>query len=204
MKITLALSALLVSTTFTFAGGGGKNVMKAMEPVLAIPTLEVVKDYYVGVGYSCAQVTGDNPDQEFLAMGAISVDVGYRINEFLAVEARYTHSIGDINYKTWNVDRDLDGSSLSNLGIYLKPQYNFEAFGLYGLLGYGQVKLDNGENTFTENGLQYGLGTTFTVLGTNIFLDYRRLYDGEGFDTLASENQDVAANSYTLGVNYLF
>lgn len=204
MKITLALSALLLSTTFTFAGGGGKNVMKAMEPVLAIPTLEVVKDYYVGVGYSCAQVTGDNPDQEFLAMGAISVDVGYQVNEFLAVEARYTRSLSDINYKTWNVDRDLDGSSLSNLGIYLKPQYNFEAFGLYGLLGYGQVKLDNGENTFTENGLQYGLGTTFSVLGTNIFLDYRRLYDSEGFDTLASDEQDVAANSYTLGVNYLF
>ncbi|MBA1421557.1 MAG: porin family protein [Epsilonproteobacteria bacterium] len=203
MKITLALSALLLSSTFTFAGGG-KNLVKAVEPVLAIPTLEVVKDYYVGVGYSCAQVTGDNPDQEFLAMGAISVDVGYQINEFLAVEARYTRSLSDINYKTWNTDRDLDGSSLSNLGIYLKPQYNFEAFGLYGLLGYGQVKLDNGENTFTENGLQYGLGTTFTVLGTNIFLDYRRLYDGEGFDTLASENQDVAANSYTLGVNYLF
>ncbi len=204
MKITLALSSLLLSTTFTFAGGGGKNFMKAVEPVLAIPTLEVVKDYYVGVGYSCAQVTGDNPDQKFLAMGAMSVDVGYQVNEFLAVEARYTRSLSDINYKTWNVDRDLDGSSLSNLGIYLKPQYSFEAFGLYGLLGYGQVKLDNGENTFTETGLQYGLGTTFSVLGTNIFVDYRRLYDSEGFDTLVSENQDVAANSYTLGVNYLF
>ena len=204
MKITLVLSALLLSSTFTFAGGGGKDVVRAVEPVLAIPALEVVKDYYVGVGYSCAQVTGDNPDQEFLAMGAISVDVGYQINEFLAVEARYTHSIGDINYKTWYVDRDLDGSSLSNLGIYLKPQYNFEAFGVYGLLGYGQVKLDDGQDTYTENSFQYGLGTTFTMMETNIFLDYRRLYDGEGFDSLATSEQDVAANSYTLGINYLF
>jgi len=203
MKITLSLAALLLSSTFAFAGGGEKGVIEAIEPVLPIP-VEVTKDYYVGIGYSCAQVTGDNPDQEFLTMSAISIDAGYQINEFLAVEARYTHSLGDINYKTWNVDRDLDGSSLSNLGIYLKPQYNFEAFGVYGLLGYGQVRLDDGQNTFTESGLQYGLGTTFTVMGTNIFVDYRRLYDNEGFDTLATEQQDVAANSYTLGVNYLF
>lgn len=204
MNIKLSLTALLLSSTFTFAGGGGKNLVKAMEPVLAIPPLEVVKDYYVGVGYSCAQVTGDNPDQEFLAMGAVSLDIGYQINAFLAVEARYTHSIGDINYKTWNIDKDLAGSALSNLGIYLKPQYNFEAFGVYGLLGYGQVKLDDGQNTFTENSLQYGLGTSFTMMETTIFIDYRRLYDGEGFDSLATSAQDVAANSYTLGFNYLF
>ena len=203
MKITLSLVTLLLTSTFTFAGGGGKGVIEAVEPVLPIP-VEVTKDYYVGVGYSCAQVTGDNPDQEFLAMGAISIDVGYQINEFLAVEARYTHSLSDVNYKTWNVDKDLDGSSLSNLGIYLKPQYNFEAFGVYGLLGYGQVRLDDGQSTFTESGLQYGLGTTFTMMDTHIFVDYRRLYDDEGFDTLATGQQDVAANSFTLGVNYLF
>jgi len=41
-------------------------------------------------------------------------------------------------------------------------------------------------------------------MDTNIFVDYRRLYDGEGFDSLATEDQDFAANSYTLGVNYFF
>ena len=204
MKITLSLTALLLSSTFAFAGGGGKGVVEAVEPVLAIPMLEVTKDYYVGVGYSCAQVTGDNPDQEFMTMSAISLNAGYQINESLAVEARYTRSLGDVNYKTWNIDRDLDSSSLSNLGIYLKPQYNFEALSVYGLLGYGQVRLDDGQNTFTESGLQYGLGTTFVVMDTHIFVDYRRLYDDEGFDSLATEAQDVAANSYTLGVNYLF
>ncbi|PTB83829.1 hypothetical protein C9926_00855 [Sulfurovum lithotrophicum] len=204
MNIKLSLTTLLLSSTFTFAGGGGKGVIKAVEPVMAIPEMEVVKDYYVGVGYSCAQVTGDNPDQEFLAMGAVSLDVGYQINTFLALEGRYTHSIGDINYKTWNIDRDLDGSSLTNLGIYLKPQYNFDAFGIYSLLGYGQVKLDDGQETYTENSLQYGLGTTFTIMETTIFIDYRRLYDGEGFDSLSTSEQDVAANSYTLGINYLF
>jgi len=204
MKITLSLAALLLTSTFAFAGGGGKGIIEAVEPVLDIPPMEVTKDYYVGVGYSCAQVTGDNPDQEFMTMSAISLNAGYQINESLAVEARYTRSLGDVNHKTWNVDRDLSSSSLSNLGIYLKPQYAFEAFNVYGLLGYGQVSLDNGRNTFTESGLQYGLGTTFIVMDTNIFVDYRRLYDGEGFDSLATEDQDFAANSYTLGVNYFF
>jgi len=203
MKITLSLTALLLSSTFAFAGGGGKGVVEAVEPVLPIP-VEVTKDYYVGVGYSCAQVTSDNPDQEFMAMTALSLNAGYQINDSLAVEARYTRSLGNVNYKTWNVDRDLSSSSLSNLGLYLKPQYNFEAFGVYGLLGFGQVSLDNGQNTFTESGLQYGLGTTFTMMETNIFVDYRRLYDGEGFDNLTTDAQDTAANSFTLGVNYLF
>lgn len=204
MKITLSLIALLLSSTLAFAGGGEKGVIEAVEPVLAIPPMEVTKDYYVGVGYSCMQVTGDNPDQEFMTMSAVSLNAGYQINESLAVEARYTRSLGDVNYKTWNVDRDLDSSSLSNLGLYLKPQYAFEAFSVYGLLGYGQVRLDDGQNTFTESGLQYGLGATFVVMDTHIFVDYRRLYDNEGFDSLATEQQDMAANSYTLGVNYLF
>ena len=204
MKITLSLTTILITTTFTFAGGGGKGVILAVEPIADIPKLEVQKDYYVGVGYSCAQLTGDNPDQEFMTMSAVSLNAGYQINDSLAVEARYTRSLGDINYQTWNVDEDVSSSSPTNLGIYLKPQYNFEAMSVYGLLGYGQVWLDNGQDTFKESGIQYGLGANFLVMDTNIFVDYRRLYNDEGFDSLKTWEHDVAANSYTLGVNYFF
>ena len=202
MKITLSLTALLLSTTLAFAGGGEKGVIEAVEPVLEIPMEEPAKNYYVGIGYSCMQLTTDTPDEEYMANG-LSLNLGYNMYENLAVEARYTTSIGDINYQRWNIDTDLDDSSMSNFGVYLKPKFNIGEFGMYGLVGYGTTTLDDGLDSFTENGFQYGIGTNFTFMEVDMFVDYRRLYDSEDFDS-AANGQDVAVNSFTLGVNYLF
>lgn len=202
MKIKLSLTALLLSSTFALAGGD----ISPVEPVVEVPSVvtpNLSKGFYAGLGYSCLQGMYDTPDSEFKAMSGISVNLGYDINKYFAVEARYSTSLGDVNYKTWNVDKDIKDSSISNIGVYLKPQFSVAGFGMYGLVGYGQTTMDDGKTSGKETGIQYGIGTDFTVMNVDMFVDYRRLYDAEDFDGTA-KGQDVAVNSFTLGVNYKF
>ncbi len=198
--IKISTVAILLTSTLAMAGGD----IAPVEPVIETPVVveaPAKTGFYAGIAYSCMQVTGDTPDQEYMGNG-ISILAGYNINQYLAVEGRYTASLGDINYKTWNVDKDIS-ADLSNIAIYLKPQYSFGTIGLYGLVGYGQTEV-NDVTSATETSFQYGAGITANMNeSVQFFVDYRRLYDDTGFDTLTS-NQDVAANSWSLGVNYSF
>lgn len=208
MKIQLSLTALILSSSLVLAGGD----LAPVEPEIIIPIVPMAEavpepeptksGVYIGLGYSCMQVSADTPDEEFMG-DEVSGNIGYKFNENLAIEARYTQSIGDINYKRWDKDYDIADSSLSNLGIYLKPQLNLAGLGLYALIGYGQVKIEDGTDSFTEDTFQYGVGTSFDISEVTMFVDYRRLYDGEGFAEL-SKKQDVAVNSFTVGLNYEF
>ena len=203
MTIKLSIATLLLSSTFAFAGG---DLTPPVEPEVVVPEVTVPNtdsSFYAGLGYSCMQATYDTPDSEKKSMAGISANLGYNFNKFFAVEARYTTSLDDVNYKTWNVDKDLEDSSMSNIGVYLKPKFSVAGFGVYGLVGYGQTTLDDGKTSAKESGLQYGIGTDFTFMHVDMFVDYRRLYDGEDFDNTAAK-QDVAVNSFTLGVNYKF
>jgi len=201
-NITLSVAALLLSSTFAIAGG---DFGKAVEPAIDIPVAEVTPEktgFYAGLAYSCMQTTNDTPDEEYMGNG-ISLLAGYNINQYFAVEARYTASLGDINYQASDlgIDEDISGD-LSNIGIYLKPQYAISMFNIYGLLGFGQLTLDNG-TSYSETGLQYGAGVSASVTDDiDIFVDYRRLYDDTGFDNYT--NGDAAGNSWSLGVNYNF
>lgn len=199
-KITLSAVTLLLTSTLAMAGGDISEV----EPSIETPQIEETSEktgFYAGIAYSCMQLTKDTPDEEFMGNG-ISALAGYNFNKFIGVEARYTTSLGDTTYKTWNKDED-SSTDLSNIAIYLKPQYSFGTMGVYGLVGYGQMTAD-GDDKASENGLQYGAGITANMNDSvQFFVDYRRLYDDTGFDTL-TENQDVAANSWSLGVNYNF
>ena len=205
MKIQLSITTLLLGSVFAMAGGD----LKPVEPEITVPKVIPVSTttgFYAGLGYSCMQLATDTPDEEFMGNG-ISFNLGYDINDYLAIESRYTRTLDDVNYQAWQrnkIDKDLDDSSLSNAAIYLKPKFSIGGLGLYGLVGYGQSKLDNGNDTFTENSLQYGIGTNFTISNVDMFVDYRRLYDTENFDTLSTDQQDIAVNSFTVGVNYKF
>lgn len=201
---TIKLSAVVAvfSTTVAFAGGD----VAPVQPYIEVPTVTVEESneltgFYAGLAYSCAQLTQDTPDETHMGSG-ISASVGYNFNEYLAVEARYTTTLGDLAYKTWNIDEDRTGD-ISNIGIYLKPQMNIGSLGLYGLVGYGQTTFDNG-TSYSEDGIQYGAGLSMTATdNVQLFVDYRRLYDDSGFDGLAID-RDVAANSWSLGANYNF
>lgn len=199
-KITLSAVALLLTSTLAMAGGD----LTEVEPAIETPQVTETSDktgFYAGLAYSCMQLTADTPDHEHMGNG-ISALAGYNFNKFLAVEGRYTTTLGDVNYKTWNVDEDRS-DDITNIALYLKPQYSFGTVGAYGLVGYGQTTFDNG-TSFSENGLQYGAGLTANINESiQLFVDYRRLYDDTGFDGNAVDS-DIAANSWSIGANYNF
>jgi len=201
-NVRQSVVAILLSSVYSFAGG---DIAPIQEPVIDIPVVvePELTGFYAGVGYSCLQMGLDVPYLDMRAMTAASVTAGYNFNEFVAIEGRYTASIGDITVKTVNSETDTGDIDLANIGLYIKPQYNIDRFGVYALLGYGQFTLK--ENTsFAEAGFQYGAGLNAMVsTNVNLFIDYRRLYDNTAFDDFDLD-REVMANSYTVGVNYYF
>ncbi len=199
--IKLSAVALLLTSTLAMAGGDFTPV----EPVIETPEVVVAptfSGFYAGLGYSCLQMGLDNPDLDISAMTAISASVGYNINNYLAVEGRYTASLGDLSVETWNTDVDKSWD-MSNIALYLKPQYSIDRFKVYGLLGFGQVTFDNG-TSYSESGFQYGGGVSAMATDNiDVYVDYRRLYDDTDLDGFAP-GRDTAVNSFTVGANYHF
>ena len=201
-RVRQSAVAVLLSSAYLFAGG---DVAPIEEPVIDVPVVvePELSGFYAGIGYSCLQVGLDVPYLDMRAMTAASITAGYYFNEFVAIEGRYTAGIGDTTVKTVNSEVDTGDVSLANIGLYVKPQYNINNFGVYALLGYGQFTLDE-DASFAEASLQYGAGINAMVTkNVDLFIDYRRLYDSTGFDDY-DQDREVMANSYTVGVNYHF
>jgi len=197
--IKLSALTLLLSSTLAMAGGD----LTSVEPAIEIPEVQVeATKFYVGLGYSCMQMGLDTPDLEVKSMLALSATAGYNFNEYLSIEGRYTMNLDDLSVRNWNTDVDRDWD-MSNIALYLKPQYTMNNVSIYGLVGFGQTTLDDG-TSYSETGFQYGLGLSTKVTETvSLFVDYRRLYDDSDFDGSAVD-RDVAVNSFTVGANYNF
>jgi opacity protein-like surface antigen len=191
-----AITACLLST-FAMAGGD----IDPQEPNITIP--EVMEDpmsdnnFYVGLGYSFMKLNNDTADKKVTG-NAITALAGYNFHKYFAVEGRYTATLGDLRAN--NTDNNWD---MSNLALFLKPKYAVNELTLYGLLGYGQVSLDDGTK-YSEDGFQWGLGASYAATDLiDIFVDYTRLYDDSGFDGL-NPNDDFSSDSFNLGLNYNF
>jgi opacity protein-like surface antigen len=199
--IKLSVVAILLTSTLAMAGGkSGEAPESEIVPIVIEPALT---GFYAGLGYSCLQMDIDEPaDIDIRSMTALSITAGYNFNEYFAIEGRYSVSLGDLEVETGNATSD-EAWDMSNIGVYLKPQYSIDSFTLYGLLGYGQLTLDE-DFSRSVSSFQYGLGVNMMATDNiSMYVDYRRLYDDEDFDGL-SINDVVTANSYTLGVNYHF
>ncbi len=196
--LTTTAAALLLLTNFTYAGGD----IAPQEPVVAMP--EVVMDapisdnyFYAGFGYSYMDMNDDTLDTDITG-NAVTFLAGYKFHQYLAIEGRYSLSVDDLDVE--GIDSSWD---MSNIALYLKPQYSFDQVTVYGLLGYGEVTLDTG-TTYSEDGFQWGLGASFAATeNIEIFVDYTRLYDDSGFDTFTANN-DIVFDSVNVGVNYKF
>jgi opacity protein-like surface antigen len=200
---TIKLSIVAVLLTSTLAMAGGKSGIAPESDIVPIVVEPALTGFYAGLGYSCLQMDIDEPaDIDIRSMAALSITAGYNFNEYFAIEGRYTASLGDLDFEIGNATSD-KAWDMSNIGVYLKPQYSIDSFTLYGLLGYGQLTLDE-DFSRSVSSFQYGLGVNMMATdNVGIFIDYRRLYDDEDFDGL-SINDTVTANSYTLGINYHF
>ncbi|MCD6654881.1 MAG: porin family protein [Sulfurovum sp.] len=209
----------MAMNAFAFAGGD----IAPVEPEVTVP--EVVEAapfpgaFYVGLGYSYMNANIDPfyyLDDEISLVDVATGDAdlsahsvlflaGYKYNQYLGLEARYTMNVGDPELDGPEGSEDLDGD-MSNIGIYLKGMYPVtEAVDVYALLGYGQVTIDTTDSgDLSESGFQWGLGASYAVTeNIGVFADYMRLYDDEGFDgeLLAS---DFMVDSINVGVTYTF
>ena len=195
--LTTTAIALLLLTNLSYAGGD----IVPQEPEMTIPEVidTPVSDnyFYTGLAYSYMDMNNDTLDTDITG-NAVTFLAGYKFYQYLAVEGRYSLSISDLDVE--GIDRSWD---MSNVALYLKPQYSFDQVTVYGLLGYGEVTLDNGRS-YVEDGFQWGLGASYEATDTiDLFVDYTRLYDDNGFDTFTANN-NIIFDSVTVGVNYKF
>ena len=196
-NITTSTIAFALLSTFAMAGGD----IAPMEPQLNMPEMleEPVSDtnFYLGLGYSYIKMQDDTLNNEITG-DAITAIIGYNLHRHLALEGRYSATLGDLSTDAGDQSWDM-----SNVALYLKPQYSINQIKLYGLLGYGQVTLDNGAS-HSEDGFQWGLGASFAATDTvEVFVDYTSLYDDDGFDDFTLNNE-IYTDSITIGINYNF
>ncbi len=222
-NITFSLVSILVLSGISFAGGNVSPVVPIDEPVLEAPIVMGSSAFYVGLGYSYLSSNRtavlNNPtdprngqvvkDTDSNANNVL-LQAGYQFNPYLAIEGRYTFSLGDhsLTHNHNNgLEEDMD-IDISNVAIYLKPIYPIGDISIYGLLGYGQVdRTHNIQNlSWDGSGFQWGAGLQYAISDKfSIFADYALWYDedGEPHESLP-RLLDTDFSVVTVGVSYRF
>ena len=212
-KFTSSIVAALAVSTFAFAGGD----IAPVEPEVNVPeVVESTGSFYVGLGYSYMNLnhsgydlfpgaTSPSPvaESDFTADSLLLL-AGYNFNQYIGIEGRYTMNIGDITYDNGAYEADYNGD-LTNMAAYLKLMYPVGALNVYGLLGYGETTY---EHSFygdqSESGFQWGIGANYAFTeNIGMFVDYTRMYDDTGFDTVYTP-ADVVVDAISVGVTYTF
>lgn len=183
----------------------GKNTSMPKSKVIEI---EIDKSgIYIGISTGWVQLNNEYTRESFDAIPML-MQVGYRFNQYLAVEARYFRDAGKVKYNggnTQNLDNNDFPTQFSNYGFYLKPTYPVEDFNFYLLLGYGEVSLNDvkGADRY-ENGFQWGLGLGYDIdKHIKLFVDYSTLYNDLGFAGRA-KLRNVHVDMIGTGVTYAF
>jgi opacity protein-like surface antigen len=194
-KLTLSIAAIAAMSTFAMAGGD----IAPVEPVVETPVVAPATDagFYVGGAYGYGDMdisdTGYSHDETF---DSFMLQAGYKINPYVAVEARYWITSED----EW--DNSGEDFSADSWGIYVKPMYPVtEEFDIYALLGYGDTDPQIGGEgpDYDTDGFQWGLGASYDVTSNvAVFVDYVSLYD----DT--NDGEDLTIDTWNFGVTYKF
>ncbi|MBD3791122.1 MAG: porin family protein [Campylobacterales bacterium] len=209
-KVTLSLVAIISLSTFAVAGGD----ITPVEPYVNVPEVKTERtgNFHLGLGYSYMNMNVENFNYDSLDyVGSSDADItahsvlfkgGYNFNEYFGLEGRYTMSVGDLTLDNGQ-ETDIDGD-MSNLGIYAKVMYPvMEELSVYGLLGYGQVTVDNGAE-LSESGFQWGIGAEYAVTeNIGLFVDYVNMYNDTGFDGELA-GHDVMVDAISVGATYKF
>jgi len=203
-KIVRSIALLSVASNLVLAGGDFET---PVEPEVNIPEQEVVvlednvkyDGFYAGAGLSYMGMSEAVTVNGY----AITLVGGYYFNKYVGVEARYSHTISDLDI---NSARPIVTTSdaLSNVGLYVKPMYGVTTgFSIYGLAGYGKSTYEKLNTDYSETGFQWGLGAKYELAnGLGLFIDYLDLYDANNYDSL--NVPDVQFNATTVGATYTF
>ena len=204
--LSVATSSLLA--TLSYAGGDIEPVQDVIIPQ-NVETVNSISGLYMGAAIGSMKLANDLTGESFTTK-TITLQVGYEIYDYLAIEGRYTRGVGDVQYKHGNLSiADISNypTDMSNIALYLKPKYQYEDFTAYALLGYGEVTVTNipqGDKDRAESGFQWGLGLGYLINDTyELFADYTVMYDGIGFDHRAT-NANNKVDTINFGFNYKF
>jgi opacity protein-like surface antigen len=226
-KFTLSVVTVLAMSTFAVAGG---DIAPVVEPVVEATAPAAKTGFYVGGAISSfkndfrAHSGGDGYD-DTMAQGDTDpiggmLQVGYKFNQYLAVETRYWLA-GD---EEWT---DLENwgdypftTEFDAMGLYLKPMYPVaDGLDVYALLGFALMNYDltgkypdgtpYAHRNFSDTAFSYGVGASYAINDSfSVFADYVRLYDddikvffyGDGeFDA-----GEITSDTFNFGITYSF
>jgi opacity protein-like surface antigen len=224
-KLTLSIAAIAAMGTFAVAGGD----IAPVEPVVEEPVVvESTGNFYLGLAYGL--LGGEITTIETLSNGStlrtsdhdddyseIMIQAGYNFNEYIAVEGRYWFGMDEtINWNDWDASLTNHDTTIDAWGIYVKPQYSFDAFKIYALLGYGaaDMTVDNIGGTGLDytsdsvDGFSWGLGAAYAFTeNVSVFVDYVSIYnDDEDYTNSVGNNVNVdkTIDTWNFGVTYNF
>ena len=205
-KLTLSMAAIAAAGTFAVAGGD----IAPVEPVVETPVVAPSDaGFYVGLAYGYvneemtrtengAKVTPDLSFDE--SFSTIMLQGGYKVNPYIAVEARYWIGLDDTT--PTNYTKAVDAPE--GYGLYVKPMYPVtDAFDIYALLGYANI--DTSINKM--DGFSWGLGASYDVTSNvSLFVDYTLLIDDDTSFTKAgvTTKKDYKVDAWNFGVSYKF
>ncbi len=204
MKNTcLSFITIIILSNFAFAEENA-IIMQAIAEENSYE--EVDKGLYLGLAYTHLSHDTDAIDRTTVSemdYSAITIQVGYKFNPYIAVEGRYGMTLSD----PWQVKgvEPLDGSNITVWEVYIKPIFPIgPEFDLYLLLGYANTEVvgefvDTKSFSFDESSFSWGVGGVYDLTDSvSIFIDYTVFYDE------TPVNYDSVVDSFNFGVSYQF
>ncbi|MDQ7084055.1 MAG: porin family protein [Sulfurovum sp.] len=205
-KSILSIVTILGLTTLSSAQSDIERAHAQMESIHV--SLDENR-FYAGFGVSYLSMLNATTKEEFSTTGQ-SVHAGYQYGKHIAIEGRYTVNFSAVSYAsgtTGGLDLADYPTDFTNIGLYAKVLYPMDNISVYGLMGYGEVKLTNipiDDVDRAESGFQWGGGISYMIGDSfEVFVDYIFLYSGTGFDFLALQDEQDAS-MLTLGLSYKF
>ncbi len=192
-KIVLSMLAIIAMNSAVYADQYTAAVESEKEE-----RLPEDKGFYIGLAYShlSHDIDHENLSTNYeLDFNAIMLDVGYKFNPYIAVEARYNVSLGDTD-----VDDQLEEAEVSVLSFFVKPMYPIAPeMDIYALLGYSFTDASHTPNilSFDEGAFSWGAGASYDLTEEfAVFAEYTQFYN----DTL--NGFDHVVDSFNIGVTY--
>ena len=204
MKTLKYIGYLCLLASLALQAGDAKHTQKP--DTIPLPILPTKNELYMGLGVGQFTLKNTQTKEELSSMTG-TIILGYDIDQYFGLEARYSRSFQDICYDSGNftvANHDID-ATFTNMALYAKVGYAFEKIKPYILLGYGESKVTNlSFSNRKEAGLQYGAGLSYELNPHwNLFADYVRAYDDKGFDG-RSRADTLTLDIATFGFKYHF
>ena len=147
------------------------------------------ENFYFTLGYSALEREDSfpirNPDTRVSASADANIiegGIGFEQNPYLSWEARLGFGSGSDNI-TYTYDGiSIDGGKYkitTHASVYARPQFKYEDFLIYGLLGYAGFK-EKVENYYDHyDGFVFGVGAGLVFGANSLSVEWKRMNPGD-------------------------